>query len=113
MDGIYGTDKREEKRRDWDRHVEAWARSNQSQAAYCRDHGLNYGLFAYSKRRLKQRVPTGVKLVPISMSPTLMHGGARTATPLMRNIDDRYRVEVKADFDAVTLRRLIAVLEQA
>ena len=30
---------------DWDQHIQAWQCSGLSQAAYCRQQGLNYGTF--------------------------------------------------------------------
>ena len=36
----------------WQRHVAAWQGSGQSQAVYCRKHGLSGSRFSYWKRKL-------------------------------------------------------------
>ena len=36
----------------WSQHLQGWRQSNQSQRAYCRDHGLSYDRFTYWRRKL-------------------------------------------------------------
>lgn len=43
-----------ERAQQWTRVVGAWRRSGRSQAAYCREHDLNYATFGAWKRRLDQ-----------------------------------------------------------
>lgn len=115
MESIPGFEKRDVthagKRSKWEHHIESWERSGQSQAAYCREHGLSYGLFAYWKRRLKrpESYQSAVKLVPIGVSRAFLPP-ANTATPLRLFIDERYQVEVLPGFDGATLKRLIEAL---
>jgi hypothetical protein len=104
--------RREANRREWRRHVEAWAQGKQTQAAYCREHGLNYSLFIYWRRRLRQPEPTVVKLVPVGLPRAWPNGGC-TPARLKLIIDGRFTLEINPGFDAPTLSQLIAVLGQA
>lgn len=54
----------------WRPHLEAWENSGQSQAAYCREHGLIKSRFTYWKRKLKPAAPgnpdkSGSGFVPV------------------------------------------------
>jgi hypothetical protein len=41
----------------WQRHLAAWRTSGQTQAAYCRRHGVNEQRFSWWKRRLEKQPP--------------------------------------------------------
>ena len=43
----------------WRPHLEAWESSGQSQAAYCREHGLVKSRFAYWKHKLSPVIHAG------------------------------------------------------
>jgi hypothetical protein len=50
----------------WAERIGAWQRSGQSQAAYCRDHGLKSGTFSYWLRKRTVRAERkGGALVPV------------------------------------------------
>ena len=54
----------------WQTHIDAWRVSAHSQAAYCREHGLNKSQFTYWKRKLLParsggRRPDGSAFVPV------------------------------------------------
>lgn len=54
------------------RHIKAWQMSGQTQAGYCRDHGLNSKTFgnwlrAYRDGKHNQPVP----LIPVKITPTV------------------------------------------
>ncbi|HHJ18830.1 MAG TPA: IS66 family insertion sequence hypothetical protein [Gammaproteobacteria bacterium] len=58
----------------WEEHLQDWQQSNQSQSAYCREHGLNYHRFTYWRRKLmpkdnesiKASAGTGSGFVPVT-----------------------------------------------
>ena len=56
----------------WRRHLVAWRDSGQSQAAYCRRHGLSLARFGYWRGRwrstLSPSAPSAQALVPIVLS---------------------------------------------
>ena len=45
----------EERKQFWSKHITAWERSHQSQAAYCEAHQLKKKSFWYWKRKLSQK----------------------------------------------------------
>ena len=57
----------------WQPHLEAWENSGQSQAAYCREHGLVKSRFTYWKLKLKPAAhdgpdKSGTQFVPVQVS---------------------------------------------
>lgn len=46
-----------EKRRFWETHVRAWAKSGLTQAAYCRQYDLKVHRFVYWKKRVRRHAP--------------------------------------------------------
>ena len=55
----------------WVKHIENWQRSGQSQAAYCREKGLNANTFAarLSDYRRNGRSDLAPSLIPIQIKP--------------------------------------------
>ena len=55
----------------WEQYLQDWQQSNQSQSAYCREHGLNYHRFTYWRRKLipkdtPVKVGAGSGFVPVT-----------------------------------------------
>ncbi|MGQ9427625.1 IS66 family insertion sequence element accessory protein TnpA, partial [Gilvimarinus sp. DZF01] len=46
-----------EKRSHWQRHVDAWQRSDLTQKAYCESQGISVATFGYWRKRLVDDVP--------------------------------------------------------
>ena len=59
--------------RDWQGIVEAQARSRQSAAGFCREHGISYHLFLYHRRKIQKK-----------SSRSLAIAGAGGTTPAAR-----------------------------
>lgn len=57
----------------WQYHMDSWHRSGLSQAAYCREHDLDYGRFRKWKERLSTypSARTSIKLVEVKRDFTL------------------------------------------
>ena len=56
----------------WKNHIEAWQVSGLSQAAYCRQHGLNANTFSgrlRDYRALPEPTPAELKLIPVHVEP--------------------------------------------
>ena len=108
----------------WREHVEAWASSGMSAAAYCREHGLNPKCF-YRWRRIfeasgelsgsrRDSVESNGGATPQFAelrlsSDGVPSAGASSGVELVVSADRRLRLAT--GFDAETLRRAVNVLE--
>lgn len=71
----------------WSRHVAACGHGGLTRAAYCRQHGLDYGTFRRWARRIAEEPPERASvqaLVPLRVSTASPHG------------EDALRIEVGA-----------------
>lgn len=61
----------------WQHHIDQWIRSGLSQAAYCREHDLDYNRFRKWKERLSTypSASTSIKLVEVKRDFTLNTNG--------------------------------------
>jgi hypothetical protein len=98
----------EQKRVMWKRHMEAWSRSESSQADYCRRHKLSTKSFTYWKRRFRQK--SAVSFVPVQVKPE---------TQIIANISsglvlckDGYRIEIKEGFKPEVLGKVLRTLRE-
>ena len=106
-------------REQWRRLVDGWARSGLTQQGYCDRHGISHASLRRWRQIFRQGCETAtaghvaaakpLRLVPVE----LVGGGATEAKPLTLLLADGIRIEIAADFDAPTLRRLLGVLRAA
>ena len=96
------------KRQYWEKQIELWSRSGLSKASFCREHNLSRWSFHYWKKRLQSSSQEAVSFVRL---PAIAIGSVEPAAINVR-LDARYSVEVKSDFEAATLGRLLDVLEE-
>jgi hypothetical protein len=99
----------QQRRNFWENHLRDWQKSGQSQAGYCRKHGLSHKSFVYWKKRL---VPAklAVSLVEVPRcQPRLI---VPPSKPLRLMFGNRYGIEIYRGFDEQTLDRLLRVLEE-
>lgn len=96
---------------DWIKHIESWQSSGLSQAAYCRQRGLNYKTFtvrlsAYRKNRKEacSSHPPATALIPVQVQAPLTVGAIRLTT------DQGHRVELPASISATWLAELLRCL---
>ena len=97
----------ETKKQFWREHVTSWQKSKIDQTEYCRRHGLKRPTFWYWREKFSKG-STGVSLVPVSIKINI----PPALKPLIVNIDNRFRIEVSSDFEAVTLGKLVRTLER-
>jgi hypothetical protein len=110
MDEISRAEQLEQKRSYWKQHIDSWQETDLSQAEYCRRHNLKHHQLVYWKKRFL-RTETGVSFVPLKLDDFLMD---RPPQPdrqsLCLEINNRFKVEIRAGFDTQLLRQLIFAL---
>lgn len=104
----------EELRAFWRGHWEHWRTSGQSQAAYCRTHGLSKHRFRYWKRRLTPSLgaqeppnPEGFLPVQLAVQPTRP---ALADSGITVRLSTGLGLELRNDFDAATLQAVVQAL---
>jgi len=102
--------KREEKRRFWAKQILSWQESGLSQAEFCRRNKLRKFQFIYWKKKFDSQLPS-VSLVPVKIRQELP--GIYEAGPVNLILRDRYRVELRRNFDQIALEQLLQVLERS
>lgn len=96
------------KEQQWRQWIEAWQRSGLTVRVFCGQRGLSEANFYAWRRELAKRDAT----LPTFMPVHILTDGADLDAALEIILDSRRRVRVPAGFDAATLRRLLAVLEE-
>ena len=112
MDEISRAEQLEQKRSYWKQHIDSWQETGLSQAEYCRRHNLKHHQLVYWKKRFL-RTETDVTFVPLKLDDLLMD---RPPQPdrqsLCLEINNRFKVEIRAGFDTQLLRQLIFALRE-
>ena len=73
------------KQSQWRRHVEAWRKSELSQAEYCRIHGLNPKTFSiWTRRKLSIAPNAQIDLIPVEVTPSAAPITATETTLVLR-----------------------------
>jgi Transposase len=98
------------KERFWRARVRQWCASGLSVRAFCDRHGLAQHSFYAWRRTLGQR-DNEVQFVPVCLTPELTPTTAGSAG-LELVLDGRRSLRIGPGFDAGTLQRLLAVLEE-
>ena len=110
MDQIPRAEQLEQKRSYWKQHIDSWQETGLTQAEYCRRHNLKHHQLVYWKKRFL-RTETDVTFVPLKLDDLLMD---RPPQPdrqsLCLEINNRFKVEIRAGFDTQLLRQLIFAL---
>jgi len=103
-------------REQWRELVEGWPRSGLTQQAYCERHGVASGslqrwreVFRQARARGHDQTAEAVRLVPVQW----VDAPAAVVTPLILVLADGQRLEIAPDFDTATLKRVLAVLQEA
>ena len=102
---------REQKLRYWRRHITAWQQSQLSQAEYVRQHQLSPQSFKYYRRYLMPPPDTSASQVfmPVVVQDDFVQAAPEDAG-ITLVIPGGFRLEVRTDFHAESLRRLLQVL---
>src|SRR5919108_1530457 len=103
------------KERFWRRMLRQWRQSGQSVRAFCADHDLAEPSFYAWRRTLAERdtrpQPAFVPLQVTPPRPTPASATLTTTAAALEVVLGRCVLRVAPGFDAVTLRQLLAVLE--
>ena|ERR1700730_17747369 len=96
------------KEREWRQRIRDWRQSGLGVRAFCAQRGLAQANFYAWRRELDKRDAEGAAFVPVHVVSEV----ATLGTALHVVVDGRRSIRVTAGFDAATLRRLLAVLEE-
>ena len=102
-----------EKRTFWSGHIEAWHRSGLSQGAYCRQHGLSQSSLSYWRTRLakaSEKAAPFVTIVPVPLPTSPQADIATAAEPMLVHVGKVFRIEIRGDFAAPVLEKLVRTL---
>jgi transposase len=97
------------KQQQWQQWIQQWQASGLSVRAFCARHCLAEPRFYAWRRQLRQRQQPGVEFVPVHV---LAQAESAAEDGLEVVLTDGRRVRVRPGFDAATLQRLVAVLEE-
>ena len=108
------TEHRSEKAAYWSEHIAAWRGSGLSQGAYCRRHGLSQSSLSYWLKRLGAtndgEVASFVTLVPVPLPASAQADFTTTPEPILVHVGNAFRIEIKGDFAAPVLEKLVRTL---
>lgn len=97
----------EKTRRQWKEHIRSWKQSGITQAAYCQKFNLIKHRFTYWKLKLDKN--PDFALIPVNiMTQTINHQVDR---PMGLFIGSKYKINILDDFNPVTLKKVLHVLE--
>ncbi|HAE40317.1 MAG TPA: hypothetical protein DCG57_17030 [Candidatus Riflebacteria bacterium] len=98
--------------RRWQRHLQMWRESGQTQVEYCRLNNLGVKAFGYWLRKdRKINNPAPLQLIPVTFNrQPEVNPVEKSSTGLYFNFSDRARIEISRDFDRETFSQIISVL---
>lgn len=104
------------KRQQWERWLGLWRTSGLTVRAFCRQHGLSEPSFYAWRRTLQPRHRTTAAFVPVRVLVDAAPGNGRIVNDPSASLEivltGNRVVRVGPGFDAASLRRLLAVLEE-
>ena len=109
MEQISRAEQLEQKRTYWKQHIESWQQTGLTQTEYCRQHNLKHHQLVYWKKRFL-KTETDVSFVPLKLEDLLDLPPRRDQASLTLEINNQFKIEIRADFDARLLRQLIFAL---
>jgi hypothetical protein len=111
MEQIFRAKQLEQKRTYWKQHIESWQQTGLTQAEYCRQHNLKHYQLVYWKKHFL-KTETDVSFVRLKLEDLLDISSGPDRAPLCLVIDNHFKVEIRAGFDAQLLRQLIFALRE-
>lgn len=96
-----------ERRQFWQKHMDGWSSSGQSQAHYCRDHSLNTLTFYSWKKRLTLQQSPSPRFVSVSLASAQEDDDLSKQSKLYLKLSNGMGIEVSDGFSQQTLKRLI------
>ena len=98
----------------WTEHIAAWHCSGLSQGAYCRRHGLSQSSWGYWRKRLARSADEEAApcfaIVPVPLSASPQADMATTPEPMLVHVGNAFHIEIRGDFAAPVLEKLIRTL---
>jgi hypothetical protein len=90
----------------WKQHIEAWQATGLSQAAYCRQQGLNSGTFSARLREYRASpAPEVPALIPIRLEPAV-----GSSAPLVLRLASGHTLELPASAEPRWVAELLRCL---
>ena len=99
----------EQKRSYWKQHVDSWQQTNLTQVEYCRQNNLKHHQLVYWKKRFL-KTETNVSFVPLKLEDLLEIPARQDQASLTLVINNQFKIEIRAGFDAQLLCQLIFTL---
>jgi len=100
----------EQKRTYWKQQIDHWQQTGLTQVEYCRRHNLKHHQLVYWKKRFLKS-ESDVSFVPIKLDDPLDIPVQPDNASLSLVVDNHFKIEINAGFDARLLRQLIFVLQ--
>lgn len=101
---------------EWDQQIQAWQCSGLSQAAYCRQQGLNYGTFTMRLSVYRKRLPdaaasstSATTLIPVQVQSSVTHA-APLEPDVIRLMHSGSQLELPMSTPACWLAELLRCL---
>jgi len=98
----------------WAGHIAAWQRSGLGQGAYCRQHGLSQSSLSYWRKRLgvtnDRDAASFVTIVPVPLPASAQADMTTAAGPMLVHVGNAFRIEIRGDFAAPVLEKLVRTL---
>jgi len=110
MEQISRAEQLKQKRTYWKQHIDSWQETGLSQAEYCRRHNLKHHQLVYWKKRFL-KTETEVSFVPLKLEDLMDMPAREDAASLFLFINNHFKIEIQAGFDAPLLRQLIFTLQ--
>jgi hypothetical protein len=109
MDQISRAEQLEQKRSYWKQHIDSWQETGLTQTEYCRRNNLKHHQLVYWKKRFL-KTETAVSFVPVKLEDLLDIPSEPDRASLCLVINNHFKIEIRAGFDAQLLRQLIFAL---
>ena len=97
------------RKRLWSDRITSWKESGLTQRAYCEQHQLALGTFAYWRGRLKKLEAGDHTGKPRFLPVSLMQRSDPSLTLL---INGRHQIEIQSDFDPDFLSKVVQVVQR-
>jgi hypothetical protein len=110
MEQISRAEQLEQKRVYWKQHIDSWQQTGLTQREYCRRHNLKHHQLVYWKKRFL-KTEADVSFVPLKLADLLDIPSGPEHASLTLVIDNQFKIEIRAGFDAQLLRQLIFTLQ--
>jgi hypothetical protein len=109
MEQLSRAEQLEQKRSYWKQQIEQWQQTGLSQAEYCRRNNLKHHQLVYWKKRFL-KTETDVSFVPLKLEDLLDIPAQTDHASLCLVINNYFKIEIRAGFDALLLRQVIIAL---